>query len=183
MVGLQDTHQPPTLSQFPLSLWNSDVAAELAQGDPDQEPCALLGQHLETQQEWMALNPDSGPWITILQFPQPFFHVNPPWKGPQALSKAPELLLLLPLPLALGAPPQSKTKVHLWPRVSNCFERCMKWAAAASVVPGCLENRSLLREVLSKTLLPFILFSVLADENLQIHVVCSPAPNGPEFAP
>lgn len=36
-----------------------------------------------------------------------------------------------------------------------------------------LKSRSLLREVLNKTLLPFILLSVLADEHWQIPLECS----------
>lgn len=55
--------------------------------------------------------------------------------------------------------------------------------AAASVLPVCLKTRSVLREVLIKTLLPFILFPMLAHENQQINVVSTPAPNVPIFAP
>lgn len=56
-------------SWFPLTQRNSDRATELLQEDTDQEPSALLGQHLETQPEWhsepLLMDPESSLYILL----------------------------------------------------------------------------------------------------------------------
>jgi len=178
----------------------SPMGAALHSSNPEEPRCshrAAMGRHRPgALRPSGATSPHStrmsletytyAPRVIFSQVPWSCFHINPPGKGSQALTKATEVSLLLPLQPALRAPPQSKTKPQIWPRFPRlALHELLPMAHGMGSSTSCanLPEHQVCAQGGTKTLLPCILFPMLAHENKQINIVSTPAPDVPVFAP